>query len=142
MPVIAPAGITPCATPLDDGVSVAPPASVQLARTIDPQTGELQLLLTGLHPVDAAVARAFQLRSGTGAALGGKGTRFGEIGKAGATAKRAIELEAKRVATPLVTAGMIRLRSVTATVTGDTAELLVEYMNLYTGRDEQVRRTI
>jgi hypothetical protein len=142
MPIIAPAGITPLVASLDDGVSAAPAALAQLSDAVDPQTGEYQALGSTIHPIDAAVARAFQLKFNAGLATAGKGHRFGEVTKSVAGARRQLVLEARRVLAAHVEAGWISIERVEVSITGDTVEIVVDYRNLYTDREAQVRRTL
>lgn len=142
---VPPGGISPFSTGYTNGAAPASAPRNWLADKIDPQTGELVSITEGLHPVDAAVIWAFQVRLGSGPAIGQAGNQFHLIRKLGDRASKEIEFEASRLLEPFIRRGWIELRTgdgIEAEVFGDTASLVVNYWNRILGARQSPRFTV
>lgn len=121
-------------------ISLPKPAVGFLADALDPRTGELLSISTGVHPIDAEVVFVLRAAFNAGPALQGVGTRFGDLRKI--TDETSIEI-AKIIREALdrfVKRGDIRIDKI-LTAQGardlgasDMAAALVVYTNLQTGK--------
>lgn len=140
---VDPGGVSPFSAIFTNGAIPANAARTWLADPIDPSTGDLVSITTGLHPVDGAICWAFQTRLHTGSALGEAGHLFDQTRKLGDRAERALRLEAERLFAPFVARGWVKLDPTEITVELDTASIVCSYTNLLTRqRREGVRFAI
>lgn len=135
---IPPAG-GPLGSWFDDKILDAGMPRPYLADAIDPQTGELISILGGPHPVDAAIAYAFQVKYRKGIALGRKGNNFASITKNTDTTPRALVLEAKRIMKPFEDLGWATTKRADASGILDTGFLVVDYQNNMTDQPQSIR---
>lgn len=141
--VIPPAGVSPAG--FFTGAEVVSPAQPPaiLADDIDPATGEYRTILSGIHPVDAAVGEAFRLQKGTGAAVADDGHEFRKIRKIGSSTPRELRDEALRTLKALIDRGDVAAVDIVTEagtpVTGnDVGAVYVAYTNLRTRKNGQV----
>lgn len=129
---LPPAGLSPLSEDYDNAAARAPAPRNWLADKINPTTGELLSIAEGLDPIDAAIAWAFQVKFGKGAALGQAGHLFFNIKKAGSRAQKELEFESLRLLQPFLRRNWIDLRAgdgAVASVSGDTGSVVVNYFN-------------
>lgn len=137
MPIIIPPGGTPAgafvAAPVVD--AQRPPGI--LADKVDPITGEILSLFTGLHPVNGAIQHQFAVRAGSGAAVNG-GQNFEAIRKNVDGTDKALAFEARRIAEPFVRRGLVSIDELDTNASdssgapGDEGDLFLVYTNRMT----------
>lgn len=137
-PVIPPAGTSAASFFTENIIDPAKPAAI-LADDIDYSTGDLNTILSGVHPIDAAFADQFKIQRGSGASVMEQGNDFHKIKKNLESTPRALRQEVDRIAAPFVARGDIRLDEVIAEAVTDTGEVVVSYINLRTQKAEKVR---
>ncbi len=128
---------SPLAGAIIGWVAPAPGQPVQpaqyLARLLDIQTGEINSLVDGLHPVDAIVRFAFSVQEGTGAAVLDVGQDFAALEYNDDFVVAQITAEVHRILDPLVALGWISIETLQVQAgedQGDTAASFVAYKNL------------
>ncbi len=130
--VIPAAGVT--AASFFDPLTFVDPASppVILGDDIDPATGELRSILSGIHPVDSAVIVAVRTVRVRAAAVQDVGHRLSDIKKVDESTAKAIEQELRRALQPLVDTRDIRLDKIEIEADPDTdsGASLLAYTNL------------
>ena len=142
--VIPPAGVSAAGFFSLSGVPFIDPAKppVILADLLRASDGEQLSVLTGVHPVDAAVMEAFRLSKGTGAAVTNDGQEFRKIRKVGPSTERQLRDEASRVLAPFVERGDVSIEALESEAgTGNTGTdggaVFVGYVNLRTGKKDK-----
>ncbi len=130
--VIPPAGVS--AASYFDPLTFVDPATppIILGDDIDPETGELRSILSGIHPVDSAVIVAVRTVRGSGAAVQDVGHRLGDIKKVDDSTAKAIEQEFRRALQPLVDTRDIRIDKIEIEADPDTdsGSSFLAYTNL------------
>jgi hypothetical protein len=116
-----------------------PPRAAFLADDLDPLTGELLSLVSGIDPTDSAVVTAVRSERGAGAAVLTVGQRFGDVEKSSSSAAKEIEYEALEALRALVSSGDIDSTiSITTSPESSEAGILIEYTNNRTGVKKEV----
>ena len=139
--VIPPAGVSAAGTyTLVEFATPARPAAV-LADSIDPSTGEYRSILTGAHPVDAAVVTRIRTLRSSGVSVRSVGHRFDRVRKIDESYETSIRYEAEQVFADLVTRGDIRVDQIKLETVGDTGSIFFYYTNLRTGTSAKLRLT-
>jgi hypothetical protein len=137
-PQVPPAGTSPLGNFAP--ITLADPghAPGYLADDIDPATGDLRSILSGLDPVDAMVIQAIRVEDGSGASTNGTGNRFRQIKKVDDGVQQAIRFEYERCLSGLVKRRLIRIDQVVVNVVGDDAvSSFCLYTNLTTGQQQK-----
>lgn len=140
-PVIAPVGTSAVSfgAPTEFIDPAKPPAI--LADNIDPATGELLSILSGIHPVDAHVINALRVERGSGVSAMAHGQRFSTIRKIDDQFTRRLQDECVLALQHLIDRGDIKLPKIAVVESGDAGHVYFEYFNLRaTNRDE--KRTV
>jgi len=119
--VIPPAGLVPAGVwaPEELGPPIVPAAS--LAEEIDPATGELSALVSGIHPVDAQVINRLRIVANRSAVYEGRGLDLSGLPKAMQTNGLAIEGEIRDTLASMVDGRLITIDRI---YVGTTAEEL------------------
>jgi hypothetical protein len=104
-----------------------------LADDIDPLTGDLRTVLSGIDPIDAMVIQAVRVDEGSGASTNGTGNRFRQIQKVDDSVEQSVRFEYQRCLADLVKRKLIRIDQIVVTVDGsDTVSSFCLYTNLAT----------
>ena len=111
------------------------------AERINFETGELESLTRGRHPVEAAVATAARTERGSGGSVLSTGQRFGDVRKLGPTGAELLRSEAQKMFAPLVAQGLVRVLSISVTTndTDTSASVVVAWRNLLDGTERSVK---
>jgi hypothetical protein len=139
--IIQPAGISAAGTyTAVEVISPAKPPAI-LADDINPTTGELNSILSGIHPIDAAVITRIRTKRSSGASVNSIGHRFDRVKKIDESYETAIRYEAEQVFADLVFRGDIRVDKIAFSDTGDTGSIFFHYTNLRTNAAKKVKLT-
>lgn len=139
--IIQPAGISAAGTYTTvEVISPSKPPAI-LADDINPTTGELNSILSGIHPVDAAVITRIRTKRASGASVSSIGHRFDRVKKIDESYETAIRYEAEQVFADLVFRGDIRVDKIAFSDTGDTGSIFFYYTNLRTNVADKLRLT-
>jgi len=137
---IPPAGVT--AASFFVGATIVDPAKppALLADNFAPD-GDFASIFLSPHPVDAAIAEAFRLKRGTGAALEQAGQGFESIRKNTETAARELENEARLIMAPFEARGDATVTAIQVDTEQafDLGAVLVAYVNNQTRKKQEVR---
>jgi hypothetical protein len=130
--IIQPAGLSAAGTfTAVEFVSPAKPPAI-LADAINVRTGEYDSIISGLHPVDAAVVTRIRTVRSSGASVRSVGHRFDRVKKIDDSYETAIRYEAEEVFADLVTRGDIRVDKIAIDQESDTGSVFFSYTNLRT----------
>lgn len=139
--VIPAAGVSSASffTPENFADPARPPAF--LARNIDAATGDWASILSGIHPVDDQVIRAFRVTENSGPAAVGVGNRFVDIKHVDDTTERRVDFEVRRILDRLIKANDLRIDKLQVTADPDTTdvEVFLAYTNLQSQRQRELR---
>ncbi len=110
------------------------------AERINFDSGELESLLMGRDPVQAAVITAARTERGTGGSVRNTGQRFRDVRKLGPTGTELLRSEAQKMFAPLVAQGLAHVLSITVTGgdDGGSASVVVAWRNLLDGTDRSI----
>lgn len=122
-------------------VDPANPSAI-LGDNIDPATGELLSILSGIHPVDSHVITALRTERGSGVSVAQTGHRFKTVRKIDDAFTRRIQDECEIALAALIERGDIRLDKTAVVEDGDTGHLYFEYTNLRASNRDTKRRII
>lgn len=123
-----------------DFVSTSSPPAI-LADKIDATTGELESLITGQDPVDAAVIHIARTRRGSGAAVLDIGHRFHEITKNDERAPDLARSYVREMFLDMTRDGRIEIHDIDTTQFGTLSDglgIFLAYTNLRTGEKRRV----
>lgn len=109
-----------------------------LADPVDPATGELLSIERGFDPTDAAVITALRTIRGSGSAVENVGNRYRDATHVTPELTSFMREETRLALEHLTSTNQIRLDAVTVLTEGDTANLVVEYVNLARQQDRKV----
>jgi hypothetical protein len=141
-PIIAPAGTSAAGYGAPtEFVDPANPSAI-LGDNIDPATGELLSILSGIHPVDSHVITALRTERGSGVSVAQTGHRFRTVRKVDDAFARRIQDECEIALAALIERGDIRLDKLAVVEDGDTGHLYFEYFNLRASNRDTKRRII
>ena len=113
-----------------------------LADKLNANTGELESLISGRDPTDAAIAYQFRLKRGTGAAVQDDGQAFDAIRKNTDSAPAELRFETERVMRPFVERGDAEIVSISIEAgedAGDIGAVYLEYRNLRSGQTQRLQ---
>jgi hypothetical protein len=141
-PIIPAAGVS--AAGLGAPTNFVDPAnpSAVLGDNIDPATGELLSILSGIHPVDSHVITALRTERGSGVSVAQTGHRFRTVRKVDDAFAQRIQDECEIALAALIERGDIRLDKLAVVEDGDTGHLYFEYTNLRASNRDTKRRII
>ena len=141
-PIIAPAGTSAAGFGAPtEFVDPANPSAI-LGDNIDPATGELLSILSGIHPVDSHVITTLRTERGSGVSVMQFGQRFRSVRKIDDAFTRRIQDECELALQPLIDRGDIRLDKIFVVEDSDTGHLYFEYTNLRASNRDTKRRII
>ncbi len=132
------------ASPLSSWQHAPPPTVLRasyLADDVDPQTGEVTSLTTGIDPTDAALIAQMRIERGSGAAVLSDGTALRAIENIDTDTEAQIRFELMRILQPFIDRREIELVKLQISAGDDAPDLagaFVEYRNLRTAE----KRTI
>lgn len=119
----------------------APPAPVRplvasyLAEEIDPETGEVTSLVTGMDPTDATLITLARTTRRSGAVVQDIGHRLVDIDMATDDAPKRAEHEVTALLRPLVERREIEVLELSTDVKGTLGAVFVRYRNTRTGEE-------
>jgi hypothetical protein len=132
--VLVPAGVSAAglASPVEF-VSPAKPPAV-LADNIDPSTGELLSILSGIHPVDSHVITRLRTQRASGVSVMNVGHEFAQIRKVDDAFVKRVTNAVENLFADLIERGDIKLPKVAVVEDGDTGHVWFQYINMRTQR--------
>lgn len=144
MPTFGPLSKPAAGAPLSSwqpAIQVVPASASYLAKSIDPQTGEMTSLTTGMDPTDASLVTQARTQRGSGAAVLEDGHALATIEQNDDDASGRIRFELARLAKPFVDRREIDQLDIEVEAgpdAGDLGAALIRYRNVRTSQQQEV----
>jgi hypothetical protein len=137
-----PTGVTPLGLVEPVTLKPLPPPPVIRADKINYQTQAFSSVSQDVDPIDAAVVEAIWRVRRSGAAVLNKGTRYLDLKKIDEQTQNLVTSDTRRALSRLVARGYITILKITVTTDNadNWAEVVVDYINNRTSKEDQQRR--
>jgi hypothetical protein len=133
MAVFPPAGGFPVGDPPTEQPDLGSPA-LFLADAIDPSTGDYRSIQRGVDPIEAQAVEALMVRRASGSAVRDDGHKLHEIRFVNERTGFLIRSEVEYAWRRLIEARQIRLDKLEVETAGDTANVVIHFTNLVSGK--------
>jgi hypothetical protein len=109
-----------------------------LGDAINPTTGEYRSIQRGVDPTEAAAIELLRVRRDSGSAVQGRGQRFDRIEFIDDQIDFLLRSEVEHAWRDLIATGQLRIDQLTVEAEGDTANVLILFTNLASGRSTRL----